>query len=190
MSTLVNIVSIFMAVCAGILGIISYIPGLKDWLDISTPSLSHYFLATILIVLMSKFITLYLILYWRTSPDYTEQSVYTIFIWSYFVSVMMGIFVYFNFAVGQQQRETTLRHLSTHKIMAFFLCVGILFFYGFSSIYAYNQSTTTVSTDKDGNKVKTPLSSLFSSICIISGIDLVLFILLWIRYWYWVSVTA
>jgi hypothetical protein len=108
MSTLVNIISIFMAVCAGILGIISYIPGIKDWLDISTPSLSHYFLATILIVLTSKFITLYLILHWRTSPEYTEQSLHNIFIWSYFVSMMMGIFVYFNFAIGQQKMKGTL----------------------------------------------------------------------------------
>jgi len=184
MSTLVNIVSIFMAVCAGILGIISYIPGIKDWMDITTPSLSHYFLATILIVLTSKFITLYLVLYWRTSPEYSEQSVHNIFIWSYFVSVMMGIFVYFNFAVGQQQRETTLDHLTTHKVMAFFLCIGILFLYGFSSIYAFNQSKNTLTPDKKS----TPISSLFTSISIISAIDLVLFGLLWTRYW--ITVTS
>ena len=187
MSTLVNILSIFMAVCAGIFGIISYIPGLKEWLDITTPSLSHYFLATILIVLVSKFITLYLVLYWRTSPEY-EKTRYNIFIWSYFVSMMMGIFIYFNFAVGQQQRETTLDHLTTHKVMAFFLCIGILFFYCFCSVYAFNQSKDTITTDSNGNKKSTPLSSLLSSIGIISAIDLVLFGLLWIRYW--VSVTA
>ena len=178
MSTIVNIISIFMAVCAGILGIISYIPGIKDWLDISTPSLSHYFLATILIILTSKFITLYLILYWRTSPEYTEQSLHNIFIWSYFVSILMGIFVYFNFAVGQQQRETTLDHLMHHKIIAFFLFIGILFFYGFSSIYSYNQSNTTLIDNKS-----TPLSSLFKSIGIISAIDFILFGLLWVRFW-------
>lgn len=186
MSTFVNIISIFLAVCTGILGIISYLPGIKDWLDITTPSLSHYFLATILLVLVSKFITLYLVLYWRTSPNY-ETTIHHVFIWSYFVSMLMGIFVYFNFGVGQQQRENTLDQLSVHKLLAFVLCVGILFFYSFCSVWAFKQVKSTQSTDLSGNVVTTPLSSLLSSIGIISAIDLVLFVLLWFRFWVSVS---
>lgn len=168
---------IFMTIFAVILGIISYIPYANSYLNISAPSLSTLFLSVIILIITSKLLTLYAVLYWKLDST-SYQSTQSLFIWSFFISMLFGIFVYFNFAIGESQRETTLNQLYNNTLLAVILCIGILFFYAYCSIYAFmNHFTNQFEDTSPANQL------ILKQIGIISSVDLVLFSLLWIRYW-------
>jgi hypothetical protein len=169
-----DIIIIFMTIFAVILGIISYIPYANSYLQISVPSVSTLFLSIIILIITSKLLTLYAVLYWKMDST-SSQSTQSLFIWSFFISMLFGIFVYFNFAIGESERTTTLHQLDNNLLLAIILCIGILFFYSYCAIYAFtNQSKDT-----------SPANQLIlKQIGIISSVDLALFSLLWIRYWF------
>jgi len=87
--------------------------------------------------------------------------------------MLFGILVYFNFAIGNEDRERTLSILTRNKKVSAILCIGILGFYVISALGAnYHRKNTEQET-----KV------LFERILILSSVDFVLFVLLWIRFW-------
>ena len=167
-----DVIIIFMTLFAVILGVISYIPGLNSYFNISVPSLSTLFYSVIILIITSKLLTLYAVLYWNMDTASTQSS-NKLFIWSFFISMLFGILVYFNFAIGESERTNTLSKLDGNLLLAIILCIGILFFYSYCAFYSFNNNTDL----EPANQI------IMKQISIISSVDLVLFSLLWIRYW-------
>jgi len=173
MTVINDIIIIFMTIFAVLLGVISYVPIINSYLDIHIPSLSTLFLSIIILIITSKLLTLYAVLYWNME-DTSNESTQKTFIWCFFISMLFGIFVYFNFAIGETERSHTLEQLNENVMLAVILCIGILFFYSYCAVYAFQHQTDDVSPSNQ---------LVLKQIGIISSVDLALFTLLWVRYW-------
>lgn len=168
----------FFAISAVTLSLISYLPKtLKSKIskDIDTPILNTVFLSVVILVITSKLCTVYGTLDWTMrEKNQTSDGNATTFIWCFFTSMLFGILVYSNFAIGIDDRERTLSLLQRKKLLSGILCVGILGFYVISALGANHHCKTADS----------PTKVLLERIVIISTVDFVLFVLLWIRFWF------
>lgn len=154
-----------MIVASFFLATVSFIPRFPGML---VPTWSSQFFSTIIVVIASKLITVYAVLIWFIGGMAGAQHAY--FIWSYFLCMLSGIFVYFHFATSERNRRRTIQILES-TILASMVSGGILFYYAFSAIAAYaywlNQKNEQV----------------LLYITVISLVDFFFFGLLWLRYW-------
>lgn len=153
-----------MIIASFFLATVSFIPKLPGML---VPTWSSQFFSTIIVVIASKLITVYSVLIWFFG-DMGGQHAY--FIWSYFLCMLSGIFVYFHFATSERNRRQTIQILES-TILASMVSGGILFYYAFSAIVAYAYWLHQ----------KNELVLLY--ITVISLVDFFFFSLLWLRYW-------
>lgn len=163
--TIVNALMAVMIAGSLFLAVASYLPQFKN---LPTPSWSTQFFSTVLVVITSKVITLYVVLYWFfTAKEGTEH---TFFIWGYFLCMLFGIYVYFNFGSSERERMNVVRIFENARLAAF-ISFGILLFYSFCTITGYNYW------------VAQPEKTVFLGIALISAVDFFFFFLLWLRYW-------
>jgi hypothetical protein len=174
---------VFFTVSAVLLSLLSYLPKtIKRMIsnDIETPTLNTVFLSVVILVITSKLCTVYGTLDWtmrEKSQTCDTQGGATLFIWCFFISMLFGILVYSNFAIGNSDRERTLSLLQRNKLLSGVLCFGILGFYVVSALGANHHRKNT----------DIPTKVLLERVVIISTVDFVLFVLLWIRFWFELS---
>lgn len=171
-----DICSVFFTISAVVLSLLSYLPTTiksKISKDIKTPSLSTVFLSVVILVIMSKLCTVYGTLDWTMHQTCDSKGGATLFIWCFFISMLFGILVYSNFAIGNADRERTLSLLQRNKLLSGILCVGILGFYVVSALGANHHRKST----------DTQTKVLLERIVIITTVDFVFFVLLWVRFW-------
>lgn len=162
---LINGLMSVMVVGSLFLAIVSFIPRFPKMI---VPTWSTQFFSTVIVVIASKLITLYAVLAWFATGMVGTQNPY--FIWSYFLCMLFGIFVYFHFGTSERTRTQTVRILESTKL-AVGVSLGILLYYSFSTVVAYSYWLSQ----------KAELVLL--AIAIISLVDFFFFFLLWLRYW-------
>jgi hypothetical protein len=160
-----NAIMFVMILGSLFLAVVSFIPRFPKMV---APTWSTHFFSTVIVVIASKVITLYAVLYWfLTDAAGTDHA---FFIWGYFLCMWFGIFVYFNFGASERERANTVRLLESTPL-AVVVSLGILLYYSSSTwtSYAYWQSQ--------------PDKMIFLHIALISVVDFFFFAVLWIRYW-------
>lgn len=162
---LINGLMSAMAVASLFLATVSFMPKFPGML---VPTWSSQFFSTIIVVIASKLITVYVVLVWFVTGMVGTQNTY--FIWSYFLCMLLGIFVYFHFGTSERNRRQTIRILES-TILAIMISAGILFYYAFTAIVAYSYWLHQ----------KSELVLVY--ITVISLVDFFFFGLLWLRYW-------
>jgi hypothetical protein len=163
--TIVNTLMAVMIAGSLFLAAASYLPQFKS---LPTPSWSTQFFSTVLVVIASKVITLYVVLYWYLTAK--EGTEHTFFIWGYFLCMLFGIYVYFNFGSSERERMNVVR-IFENRPLAAFISFGILLFYSFCTYVSYNYWGAQ------------PEKTVFLGIALISVVDFFFFSLLWLRYW-------
>lgn len=156
--TIMIIGSLFLAV-------VVYIPKFPR---IYNPSWSNQFFSTVIVVIASKVVTVYAFLVWYLTDQAGTPHPY--FVWGYFLCMLFGIFVYFNFGTSEYARAQTVRILES-TLLAIVITFGILLFYSFAAWTAYAYWS--------GGSGK----PIFLQIAVISAVDFFFFTLLWLRYW-------
>jgi glucan phosphoethanolaminetransferase (alkaline phosphatase superfamily) len=162
---IVNGLMVVMVLGSLFLAVASYVPRFSKML---TPSWSTQFFSTVIVVIASKLITLYVVLTWLLTAMQGTQ--HTFFIWGYFLCMFFGIYVYFNFGSSERERANVVRILE-NKGLAVLISLGILLFYSFCTATAYSYWTSQ------------PDKTVFLNISQISVVDFFFFSLLWLRYW-------
>jgi Na+/glutamate symporter len=163
--TIVNSLMSIMIAGSLFLAVASYLP---QFPKLITPTWSTQFFSTVIVVIASKLITIYVVLtWWLTSLAGTQH---TFFIWGYFLCMFFGIYVYFNFGSSERERANTIRVLA-NKSLAILISIGILLFYSFCTWTSYTYWT------------QQPDKTVFLNIGLISVTDFFFFALLWLRYW-------
>lgn len=162
---LINGLMSAMAVASLFLATVSFMPKFPGML---VPTWSSQFFSTIIVVIASKLITVYAVLVWFLTGMAGAQNAY--FIWSYFLCMLLGIFVYFHFGTSERNRSQTIRILRS-TLLAGAVSVGILFYYAFTAIVAYAYWLQQRS------------EAVLLYITIVSVVDFFFFGLLWLRYW-------
>ena len=163
--SIINILMGIMIAGSFFLAIASYLPQIKS---LPTPTWSTQFFSTVLVVITSKVITLYLVLVWCfTAAAGTDHR---FFIWGYFLCMLFGIYVYFNFGSSERERMNVV-HIFQNTSLAALISFGILLFYSFCTYVAYGYWTAQ------------PDKFVFLGIALISFVDFFFFALLWLRFW-------
>lgn len=161
----INILMFVMILGSLFLAVVSFIPRFPKMV---TPTWSTQFFSTVIVVIASKVVTLYAVLYWFiTDAAGTDHS---FFIWGYFLCMWFGIFVYFNFGSSERERANTVRILESTPL-AILVSLGILLYYSFSTVTSYGYWQTQ------------PEKIIFLHIALISVVDFFFFAVLWLRYW-------
>lgn len=163
--TLVNALMVVMIGGSFFLAVASYLPQFKS---LPTPSWSTQFFSTVLVVITSKVITLYVVLYWYMTA--AAGTPHTFFIWGYFLCMLFGIYVYFNFGSSERERMNVVRLFENARLAAV-ISSGILLFYSFCGYVSYTYWNAQ------------PDKVVFLGIALISVVDFFFFALLWLRYW-------
>jgi hypothetical protein len=162
---LVNGLMFIMILGSLFLAVVSYIPRFPKMV---APTWSTHFFATVIVVIASKVITLYAVLYWYlTARAGTEHA---FFIWGYFLCMWFGIFVYFHFGSSERERANTVKLLESTPL-ALIVSLGILLYYSFSTVTSY------------GYWQAQPDKEVFLHIALISAVDFFFFAVLWLHYW-------
>ena len=160
-----NIIMFVMILGSLFLAVVSFIPRFPKMV---APTWSTHFFATVILVIASKVITLYAVLYWfLTDAAGTDHS---FFIWGYFLCMWFGIFVYFNFGSSERERANTVKILEP-KPLALLVSLGILLYYSSSTWTSYSHWQAQ------------PDKMIFLHIALISVVDFFFFSVLWLRYW-------
>ncbi len=162
---LVNAVITIMIAGSLFLAIVSYIPNFPKMI---APTWSTQFFSTVIVVIASKLVTLYAVLIWFVTEREGTPNAY--FVWGYFLCMLFGIFVYFNFGTAEQSRAQTVRILESTPL-AVMICGGILLYYSFSAVVVYSYWSASIG------------KPIFLHIAVISLVDFFFFLLLWLRYW-------
>jgi hypothetical protein len=162
---IVNALMAIMIAGSFFLAIASYLPQLET---LPTPSWSTQFFSTVLVVITSKVITLYLVLAWVLTAIAGTQHIF--FIWGYFLCMLFGIYVYFNFGSSERERMNVMR-IFENAPLAVLISLGILLFYSFCTYVGYTYWMAQ------------PDKIVFLGIALISVVDFFFFALLWLRYW-------
>lgn len=160
-----NVLMVVMIAGSLFLAVVSYVPGIPKML---APTWSTQFFSTVLVVIASKLVTLYAVLTWALTDSAGTRHAF--FIWGYFMCMFFGIFVYFNFGASERERANTVLILQP-TALAIVVTGGILLFYSYCAILAYNYWTGQ------------PDKLIFLNISLISAVDFLFFSLLWLRYW-------
>lgn len=163
--SIVNVLMTIMIAGSLFLAIASYLPQIKS---LPAPSWSTQFFSTVLVVITSKVITLYVVLHWFLTA--AEGTQHLFFIWGYFLCMLFGIYVYFNFGSSERERMNVVRVFENTRLAAL-ISFGILLFYSFCTYVSYTYWTAQ------------PEKTVFLGICLISAVDFFFFSLLWLRYW-------
>ncbi len=163
--SIVNVLMGIMIAGSFFLAIASYLPQLKT---LPTPSWSTQFFSTVLVVITSKVITLYVVLVWYLTAVQGTQHVF--FVWGYFLCMLFGIYVYFNFGSSERERMNVVRIFENTPLAAL-ISFGILLFYSFCTYVSHTYWTAQ------------PDKNIFLGITLISVVDFFFFALLWLRYW-------
>jgi hypothetical protein len=162
-----NLLMAVMIAGSFFLAIVSYIPRFPKML---APAWSTQFFATVLVVITSKLITIYAVATWALTD--AAGTGHRFFIWGYLLCMFFGIFVYFNFGASQRERANTVLILQPAPL-AVIVTGGILLYYSYCAWIGYQYWTAQ------------PEKQIFLQIALISAVDFVFFLLLWLRYWLW-----
>ena len=161
----VNGLMVVMVLGSLFLAVVSYLPRFPRLI---TPTWSTQYFSTVIVVIASKLITLYAVLIWMLTARAGTQHEF--FIWGFFLCMLFGIYVYFNFGASERERANTVRILE-NKPLAILVSIGILLFYSFCTLTSYSYWTAQ------------PDKTIFLDISLIAAVDFFFFSLLWLRYW-------
>src|SRR5262245_15343975 len=113
----INVLMTIMIAGSLFLAVVSYLPKFPKMF---APPWSTQFFSTVIVVIASKLVTLYVVLVWFVTDNGAAQNPY--FLWGYFLCMLFGIFVYFHFGTSEQSRAQTVRILESTPL-AITICV-------------------------------------------------------------------